>query len=301
MSIVTAPPESSKERIHAGIDVTFHIKMAYACAAFLVFSLVGCYLTSVRVEDVPESIIFLTLCLAMICPLPIYWHAKGRDDMRDAAMTIPWFLLLWVILPIPVDVFARLGFPLQDFRLARIDHIFRVHIPEITAWASHSLLGKLANRSYPLLIPLLPISFLLPALTGRVKYAQRFLLSNLAAFVIGLPLFSLVPAIGPWYTYNTTPSAAQALCQSDLLRLRNPDPYVGSASGVVCFPSFHVIWAIFCAATLWTYKPLRIPITLLCGLIILSTMTTGWHYFSDVIAGTAVAILSIKVSLLLTR
>ena len=279
----------------------FHTKMACGCAAFLVFSLIGSYLTSVRIQDVGKLALVLTVGIAMVCPLPIYWHEKGRKDMRDAAMTIPWCILLSLILPIPVEAFARLDFPLQDVRLAQIDHIFGVHIPNITRWASCHQLGKLANRCYPLLIPLLPISFLLPALTGRVKQAQRFLLSNLAAFVIGLPLFSLVPAIGPWYIYNTTPSAAQSLCQSSLLALRHPDSYTGATSGVVCFPSFHVIWAILCAAALWTYKPLRVPITLLCGLIILSTMTTGWHYFVDVIAGAAVAILSIKVAILLTK
>jgi membrane-associated phospholipid phosphatase len=237
----------------------------------------------------------------MICPLPIYWHGKGRKDMRDAAMTIPWLLLLLVILPIPVEVFARVGFPLQDSQLAQVDNIFGVRIPEIGAWASRSLVGKLANRCYPLLIPLLPISFLIPALTGRVKYAQRFLLSNLVAFAIGLPLFALVPAIGPWYAYSTTPSKAQAMCQSSLLHLRSANSYAAGVYSVVCFPSFHVIWAILCTAALWAYKPLRVPITLLFGLIILSTMTTGWHYFSDVIAGAAVAILSIKVSFLLTQ
>jgi membrane-associated phospholipid phosphatase len=127
------------------------------------------------------------------------------------------------------------------------------------------------------------------------------LLSNLMAFAIGLPLFSLVPAIGPWYIYNTTPSEAQALCQSSFLLMRNHDFPAASAYAVVCFPSFHVIWAILCAAALWTYKPLRVPIALFCGLIILSTMTTGWHYFSDVIAGAAVAVLSIKAAILLTR
>jgi membrane-associated phospholipid phosphatase len=71
--------------------------------------------------------------------------------------------------------------------------------------------------------------------------------------------------------------------------------------GVVCFPSFHVIWAILCAAALWTYKPLRVPVALVYGLIILSTMTTGWHYFIDVVAGAVVALLSLKASFLLTR
>jgi membrane-associated phospholipid phosphatase len=135
-----------------------------------------------------------------------------------------------------------------------------------------------------------------------VKYAQRFLLSNFVAFAIGFPLFSLVPAVGPWYAYNTTPSPAQALCQSSFLHLRNAASYTAaSAGGLVCFPSYHVIFAILCAAALWTYKPLRVPVAMLCGLIVLSTMTTGWHYFSDVLAGIAVSFVSLFVANKLLR
>jgi membrane-associated phospholipid phosphatase len=275
--------------------------MAYGCVTYLIFCLIGSYVTSVRIQGTGESALVVAVGLAMICPVPLYWHEKGRKNMRDAALTIPWGLLLLVILPIPVEASARLGFPLQDSRLAGIDNIFGVYIPGIKTWASSNFLGKLANHSYPILIPLLAICSFIPALTGRVKSAQRFLLSNLVAFAIGLPLFALIPAIGPWYAYSTSPSKAQAMCQTSLLHLRNADSHTATAYGVVCFPSFHVIWAILCAAALWTYKPLRVPITILCGLIILSTMTTGWHYFSDVIAGVAIAILSMKVSFLLTQ
>jgi membrane-associated phospholipid phosphatase len=71
--------------------------------------------------------------------------------------------------------------------------------------------------------------------------------------------------------------------------------------GVVCFPSFHVIWAILGANALWCFKPLRIPVAILSTLIILSTMTSGWHYFVDVLAGLLVAAAAIAASRALSR
>jgi membrane-associated phospholipid phosphatase len=60
------------------------------------------------------------------------------------------------------------------------------------------------------------------------------------------------------------------------------------------------MWAILCARALWGFKPLRIPLAALSGMIILSTMTTGWHYFSDVLAGVLLAAVSIYFADLLT-
>jgi membrane-associated phospholipid phosphatase len=65
---------------------------------------------------------------------------------------------------------------------------------------------------------------------------------------------------------------------------------------IICFPSFHAIWAIFCAAALWGFRLLRLPVALLSGMIVVSTVTTGWHYVSDVVAGVAVAGLSLVIA-----
>jgi len=238
----------------------------------------------------------LLVTLAGVLPLPLYWHEKQRRDMREAAMTIPWVLILAVILPASVDVAARVGMPLQDAHLARLDQMFGINVPGLKTWATHHWLGTLIDRSYPLLLPLLPIAIFIPALTGRWKVARSFLVANLAAFAIGLPAFALLPAVGPWYGYHLPASPDQMHCQLELLHLRIPGPYIFQPAGVVCFPSFHVIWAILCARALWSFPFLRIPASLISGMIILSTMTTGWHYFSDVLAGAIVAIISIAFS-----
>jgi membrane-associated phospholipid phosphatase len=62
-----------------------------------------------------------------------------------------------------------------------------------------------------------------------------------------------------------------------------------------------VIWAILSAACLSTFRTMRIPAILLCALVIASTMTTGWHYFCDVLSGGIIAGVSLVVARVVER
>ena len=187
--------------------------------------------------------------------------------------------------------------PLQDLHLAHLDQMMGVNVPMIAAWASQHWLGHLINSTYPMLISILvPLAVFAPALLGRWIAAREFVVANIVALIIGLTLFALLPAIGPWYGYHLPPGPVQQFCQTELLHLRIPGPLVSHPAGIVCFPSFHVIWAILCARTLWTFRLFRIPVSVFTGMIILSTLTTEWHYFADVLAGTAVAYVSIRIA-----
>jgi membrane-associated phospholipid phosphatase len=283
-------------------NLLFHRRLAYACAAIVLISFFGCKLTSIHVH-IGRFVIALVTVYAMLAPLPLYWHEKGRTALRESTLVIPWELLLAVLLPFTVLIAARLRMPLQDSLFGRIDQSLGVNVPAIVGWANHHWFGTLCNRTYPLLIPLLAASALAPAFLGKVKSARQVLLANLAAFAIGVPAFALLPAVGPWYYYHLAPNVVQANCQEQLFALRLPGPYndVSQAAGIVCFPSFHAIWAILCAVALWGFRPLRIPVALLSALIIASTVTTGWHYFTDVLAGFIIAAISIAFARACTR
>jgi membrane-associated phospholipid phosphatase len=282
----------------------FHLRMALAISTLLIVSVAGCALTGIELPGLGAwAIIFLVLS-AMLLPLPAYWYEKGRADLLDASLTLLWALLIRMIIPILVQVAARLRMPLQDSFFGRADEHLGVSVPAIMAWADHHWFGSVLNRSYAWVVILLPLAVLLPVLGGKLKYAKEFLVANLISFAIGIPLFALLPAIGPWRYFHFPPSQMQtAFCELPLLAMRLTGTYVvgSQEAGVVCFPSFHVVWAILFASALWGFRSLRIPTALVSGMVILSTMTTGWHYVVDVLGGILLAIISILLAKGLTQ
>jgi len=262
----------------------------------LAVSLAGCALTGIEITGLGAWAILILVMLAMVSPVLGYWYEKGRADLLDSSLTVFWAFLLRVIIPLLVRVGARLRMPLQDSFFGRADEHLGVSIPAIMAWSSHHWLGVMINRSYGWVIYFLPLAVLVPVLAGRLKYAKEFLVANVVSFAVGIPIFALLPAIGPWAYYHLPPTPDQFVsCEAPLMALRLHGPYViGSQdAGIICFPSFHAAWAIFFAASLWWLRPLRIPIALASAMVILSTMTTGWHYFVDVFGGIILAIFSI--------
>lgn len=283
-------------------DLRFHKRMAIVCLVLIILSVVGCCLTSIQVHPGRLMIGVITL-FAMLSPLPLYWHQKGRRNLRESTLVIPWEVVLAATLPFPVLIAARLHMPLQDTLFGHIDQALGVNVPAIQFWAGHHWLGTAINKTYPWLLELLAAAAFVPALCGKLKHARGFLLANVAAFTIGLPLFAFLPAVGPWYFYHLPPNAIHAHCQAQLFALRSSGTYsdLAEGAGIVCFPSFHVIWAILCAAALWGFRYLRIPLAIFSCMIIASTLTTGWHYFTDVLAGTVIALISLLFAWYCTR
>ena len=295
---------SFASRFRFGRAPSFHLQMAYASGAILVVSVVGCRLTSVSIPDAANVSIGFAFALATILPLLFYLKEKKLFSLVDSILTILWAFFLFYMLPFPATIAARLGrhIDLQDSHFLQWDSMFGVNAPKIIAWVSQFGLDRFLFRTYFMLFPLMQICILLPILAGKVKLAQHFLIANFVAFAIGLPLFALLPAIGPWYGFHLLARPDQEASQALLLVIRRSDHYLYQyPSGIICFPSFHVIWAIFCAHTLWGFPLLRIPGAILCGLIIFSTLSTGEHYFCDLLAGVLVAVAALGTLKLVSR
>ena len=284
---IAIPPQPA----NAGARV--HIWLGAACTPLLLASIAG----AIRMSNSGwGSIVVGTCLLAVISMVPaLLWHDRKDYEKRDAALMLPWIILLVALIPYLTTLCDRLGFPLRDNLYARMDRMLGFNVASIVGWTvAHPFLERTLIGSYRLLRPLLIVAAFFPAALGKRKAAERFALSNMIACLIALPLFALVPAIGPWTAYHFTGTPAQQWTEAAMLALRTGGP--PKAVGLGCLPSYHVMWAIFSASALWPFRFLRLPATVLAVLIVISTVTTGWHYAVDAITGVLVAGLCLYVA-----
>jgi len=273
------------------LGLKFEIQMA-GSAILLALLFIPSHYLALRVPNFWNWVLTSLLALAVLSPLLLWLLQKERKYWFDL-VTISYFALVFnFALNLPILLAAKIGsaFPLQDSHFVWLDQRMGISVPGIQAWASAHLLGHAANASYGQLQHLMEAAILLPAIAGRAASSQRFLRSSLIAFAIGLPFFVFLPAVGPWYGYHSAALPSQLDCQALLFAIRRPGAFeLHEQAGIVCFPSFHVVWALLCVQALWTFRALRIPAATLAGLIFLSTLTTGEHYTIDIFGGILLA------------
>jgi membrane-associated phospholipid phosphatase len=199
---------------------------------------------------------------------------------------------------------SRTHAPLCDRLLADLDRRMGIEVPAVlSAMAVHPHLRAYLSFSYDLLFPLMVAAVVLPALRFHFTAAKEYIVATSFATLAGAGFLAGLPAVGPWVVYGFAPSATQAQTQNLLLNLHALRPHViqMAESGIICFPSFHVVLSILSVAALFSIRHIRIPAFIVGGSIALSTLTTGWHYMVDVAGGIALAVLSVAVAKTFTR
>lgn len=243
------------------------------------------------------------LLLFTLAPAILYCQWAKRFRVRDGLLLFAWMNILGTLLMLPIYAAARMTWPLRDRTLAAIDRAMDLNVGMFVAIGTHhAWIGTFFAFVYDLLIPMVMAASVVPILFGRFKAAKEYIVASSFACIGVAPIFALLPAVGPWSVYAMNATPEQRECEATLLALRDAGKYVVNLadSGVICFPSFHVVLAILAARALWSIGVLRPFAALLCGLVIVSTLMTGWHYGIDVIGGLVFAIASIAVSIAFT-
>jgi hypothetical protein len=178
---------------------------------------------------------------------------------------------------------ARLAPPLIDDWLIRCD-----------SWLGFSTIRTWRNAPFGVFLTIAYYSLLVQTaatvavlgLLNRREPLERFLQQMMVAGLIVLACFLLVPAVGPC---AVAPSADQVHYLEHFQALRagaRTGVNLADAEGLITFPSFHTVWALLLVAA--CPRPLKPVSVLLNAAVLVATLTTGWHYLSDVLAGIIV-------------
>lgn len=194
------------------------------------------------------------------------------------------------------------GGPLVDANLAAADQALgfdwlgflsltnrTAFVPAILQFAYHSAIWQLPAVAIILIV------------TSQSKRLLEFgaLISVTSAITVGTCAF--VPAIGPFAYFQPAPdiydsysSIVGSWHREAFDALRSGQPFlITRSAGLVSFPSFHTILGIVLAFALRETPYVRGPAIILNALLIVGTLSVGCHYLVDVLAGAAIATLSI--------
>jgi hypothetical protein len=201
--------------------------------------------------------------------------------------------------------------PLIDPTLIEADAALGYHWPTVVAWLAQypgfaEVLGYIYHSS---LVQILLTIVLLSALSREVAL-HRFLLVGIVTLVIAVAIWWVIPSVGP--------SAFQSIPEADrlatglyfnpaygqfLLNLVEVGPRQISPeviTGVVAFPSYHMIMALM---VVWFLRGTFafLPLAGVNTLMIPATLTHGGHHLVDLLAGLVVFALSVWITNRLIR
>ncbi len=193
-----------------------------------------------------------------------------------------------------------LNAPLADPWLMACDEAMGVHLPGIVAkMVEYPGLQNVLSLAYFSVFPSTLLALVVLGLDSDVRRLREFVLHFILGGLITTLAFLFLPAAGPFHAYGYAPRPDQQRFLEHFFALRAgefPLVSMNRLEGLITFPSFHTTWAILVAYSFRHYRWLFAPMVLLNAAVVVSTMTTGWHYGADVLGGIATATVAIVIS-----
>lgn len=243
-----------------------------------------------------------TMCLLM--PFAFVFANRGIEQFANLLSGFLCMVAFNMCLAVLTYAGTPFNAPLADEWLIQADAAMGIHLPSIVEWtASHSWM-RVFNIAYDTVLPSTLLAIIVLGFDADVKRLQDFVSHFMIAGLLTTCLYFFVPAIAPTAAFGYEASDAQTRFLEHLSALRAgqfPVVSLNRLEGLITFPSFHTSWALLLAWAFRHYKYLCIPMLLLNLAVAISTVTTGWHYATDVLGGIGIAVIAVLMTRSLRR
>ena len=265
---------------------------------------------SVLITDFAIAPVGLLVAVGYIAIYAGFAHANARSPTRRDPQVMfvlgatAQIVLTTAVMAPMTYVAAAINFPMQDSALLAVDRAMGLD------WAAYvhfvddrPSLASWLNVGYAMIgWPLFAIPVVLAAKHRYVRI-EEFTFAFGVALAATTIISGLVPAIGVYQQIGLDPGSLKNINPGAYLdQLRDLPPTRDGVlrhlellglGGIVTFPSFHAASAVLFGWALWAVRWLRPLALVVNGAMLAATPLNGGHYFIDLIAGVAIAVLSI--------
>lgn len=231
--------------------------------------------------------------IVLLSPFAVAFDRRGIAPFVNLLTGFLSMVAFNVFLAILTYAGTPLNTALADSWLMTCDSAMGIDLPAIVQWmAAHPGLKAMFDAAYPSVMLSTLLALIVLGLDSHQHRLQEFVLQFMIAGLLTTLVYFLLPAAGPFASYGYEPRPDQQRFLDHFYALRSGDLKVVSLSsleGLITFPSFHTSWALLLA---WGFRHSRwlcIPMLILNLMVVVSTLTTGWHYGTDVVGGVVVA------------
>jgi len=236
-----------------------------------------------------------------------FYLAKRYDPRLSSALGAAAQILAFCALGTPLSYLAaRVGFPLQDLAFDAADKALGFNWIALHAWLNAQPATYEVLRAIYLSIAVqATIVILCLAFVGRLVWLRGFVLTFMCTAIITIVISAVLPAEGVWSHYGFTADASSSVIPASstswpIFHGIRDGTYrqlvAQGAEGIITFPSLHAALAVILTAGMWPIYVLRwlsVPINLV---MLAATPVDGSHYVVDVLAGVAIAVLTLGIS-----
>ena len=241
----------------------------------------------------------LLLCLALIGAALVY-ERRGIPNFALCLTALTVLVAFSTVFSVLVYGLAATPRPLADDFLAASDAALGISAGSILHWVNaRPWLALIMRVAYFSAIPQTIVAIVVLGFKNEKAALHKFLLRFMLCGLITAGAFCFLPALGTCASFAVPVPSYYAPVLRDLQDLRCGSlEFVTwrSAEGLITFPSFHAIWAVLLALAFCGQKYLFGPLAVLNVVMILSTVTTGMHYATDVIGGLLICAFVVPLS-----
>jgi len=238
--------------------------------------------------------------IILLSPFAVIFERRGIPPFVNMLTGFLCMVAFNVFLSILTYAGTPLDAPLSDKWLMACDSALGIHLPAIVAWtAAHPIVKSMFDAAYPSVMPSTLLAIVVLGLDQDRRRMQEFVFQFMFAGLLTTIVFFLLPAAGPFsaYGYEVRPDQQRFLEHFDALRSgRFHQISLSHLEGLITFPSFHTSWALLVAWGFRHHRWLNLPMLVLNLTVVVSTVTTGWHYGSDVFGGILVTVFAVLLT-----